>query len=69
MSCHGQYADRRTVLQLWHVIEIIITRTLVLAPIFVLGFSKEVIDIYIVNARARERKRRVSPRACESDEI
>ncbi len=31
-----------------HIIEIIITRTLVLAPIFVLGFSKEVIDAYIV---------------------
>ena len=31
-----------------HVVELIITRTLVLAPIFVLGFSKEVIDAYIV---------------------
>jgi sterol desaturase/sphingolipid hydroxylase (fatty acid hydroxylase superfamily) len=31
-----------------HIFEIIITRTLVLAPIFVLGFSKEVIDAYIV---------------------
>ena len=31
-----------------HIIELIITRTLVLAPIFVLGFSKEVIDAYIV---------------------
>ena len=31
-----------------HVLETVITRTLVLAPIFVLGFSKEVIDAYIV---------------------
>ncbi len=31
-----------------HVLELIITRTLVLAPIFVLGFSKDVIDAYIV---------------------
>jgi sterol desaturase/sphingolipid hydroxylase (fatty acid hydroxylase superfamily) len=31
-----------------HVLEIIATRTLVLAPIYVLGFSKEVIDAYIV---------------------
>ncbi len=31
-----------------HIIELLITRTLVLAPIFVLGFSKEVIDAYIV---------------------
>jgi sterol desaturase/sphingolipid hydroxylase (fatty acid hydroxylase superfamily) len=31
-----------------HVIEVLITRCLVLAPIFVLGFSKEVIDAYIV---------------------
>ncbi len=31
-----------------HIVELIITRTLVLAPIFVLGFSKEVIDAYIV---------------------
>jgi sterol desaturase/sphingolipid hydroxylase (fatty acid hydroxylase superfamily) len=31
-----------------HVIELILTRTLVLAPIFVLGFSKQVIDAYIV---------------------
>lgn len=31
-----------------HIIELLITRTLVLAPIFVLGFSKEVIDTYIV---------------------
>jgi sterol desaturase/sphingolipid hydroxylase (fatty acid hydroxylase superfamily) len=31
-----------------HLIEILITRTLVLAPIFLLGFSKEVIDAYII---------------------
>lgn len=31
-----------------HFLELLITRTLVLAPIFVLGFSKEVIDAYIV---------------------
>jgi len=31
-----------------HIVELIITRTLVLAPIYVLGFSKEVIDAYIV---------------------
>jgi len=31
-----------------HVIEILITRTLVLAPIFLLGFSKDVIDAYII---------------------
>ncbi len=31
-----------------HIVELIITRTLVLAPIFVLSFSKEVIDAYIV---------------------
>ena len=31
-----------------HILELIMTRTLVLAPIFVLGFSKEVIDTYIV---------------------
>jgi sterol desaturase/sphingolipid hydroxylase (fatty acid hydroxylase superfamily) len=31
-----------------HVIEILLTRVLVLAPIFVLGFSKEVIDAYII---------------------
>ena len=31
-----------------HLIEVLITRTLVLAPIYVLGFSKEVIDAYIV---------------------
>jgi hypothetical protein len=31
-----------------HIVELIITRTLVLGPIFVLGFSKEVIDTYIV---------------------
>lgn len=31
-----------------HLLEVIITRTLVLAPIVVLGFAKEVIDAYIV---------------------
>jgi sterol desaturase/sphingolipid hydroxylase (fatty acid hydroxylase superfamily) len=31
-----------------HIVELIITRTLVLGPIFVLGFSKEVIDTYIM---------------------
>lgn len=31
-----------------HLLELLATRTLVLAPIFVLGFSKEVIDAYIV---------------------
>ena len=31
-----------------HVGEVLITRTLILAPIYVLGFSKEVIDVYIV---------------------
>jgi sterol desaturase/sphingolipid hydroxylase (fatty acid hydroxylase superfamily) len=31
-----------------HIVELIITRTLVLAPIYVLGFSKEVIDAYII---------------------
>jgi sterol desaturase/sphingolipid hydroxylase (fatty acid hydroxylase superfamily) len=31
-----------------HILELLITRTLVLAPIFVLGFSKDVIDAYIV---------------------
>lgn len=31
-----------------HIIELIITRTLVLAPIYVLGFSKGVIDAYII---------------------
>ena len=31
-----------------HFIELLITRTLILAPIYVLGFSKEVIDAYIV---------------------
>jgi sterol desaturase/sphingolipid hydroxylase (fatty acid hydroxylase superfamily) len=31
-----------------HMLELLITRTLVLAPIYVLGFSKEVIDAYIV---------------------
>ncbi|MBC7624596.1 MAG: sterol desaturase family protein [Aeromicrobium sp.] len=31
-----------------HVLELIITRTLILAPIYVLGFSKGVIDAYII---------------------
>jgi sterol desaturase/sphingolipid hydroxylase (fatty acid hydroxylase superfamily) len=31
-----------------HIVEVLITRTLVLAPIYVLGFSKEVIDGYII---------------------
>lgn len=31
-----------------HILELLITRTLVLAPIYVFGFSKEVIDAYIV---------------------
>ena len=31
-----------------HILEVIITRTLVLAPIFVLGFSKPVVDAYIL---------------------
>jgi sterol desaturase/sphingolipid hydroxylase (fatty acid hydroxylase superfamily) len=31
-----------------HILELILTRTLVLAPIFVFGFSKNVIDAYIV---------------------
>jgi len=31
-----------------HILELIITRTLVLAPIYVLGFTKEVIDAYII---------------------
>ncbi|MCW5663446.1 MAG: sterol desaturase family protein [Piscinibacter sp.] len=31
-----------------HIVELLITRTLVLAPIVVLGFSKDVIDAYIV---------------------
>ncbi len=31
-----------------HVIEVLLTRTLVLAPIFVLGFSKPVVDAYIL---------------------
>jgi sterol desaturase/sphingolipid hydroxylase (fatty acid hydroxylase superfamily) len=31
-----------------HIVELLITRTLVLAPIYVFGFSKEVIDAYIV---------------------
>jgi len=31
-----------------HILELIITRTLVLAPIYLFGFSKEVIDAYII---------------------
>jgi sterol desaturase/sphingolipid hydroxylase (fatty acid hydroxylase superfamily) len=31
-----------------HLVEVVITRTLVLAPIVMLGFAKEVIDAYIV---------------------
>jgi sterol desaturase/sphingolipid hydroxylase (fatty acid hydroxylase superfamily) len=31
-----------------HILELVLTRTMVLAPIFVLGFSKNVIDAYIV---------------------
>jgi len=31
-----------------HILELLITRILILAPIYVLGFSKEVIDTYIV---------------------
>ena len=31
-----------------HILEILITRTLVLAPIFLMGFSKDVIDAYII---------------------
>lgn len=31
-----------------HLVEVLLMRTLVLAPIYVLGFSKEAIDIYIV---------------------
>ncbi|MBN3564286.1 sterol desaturase family protein [Aliamphritea spongicola] len=31
-----------------HILELIATRCLVLTPIFVLGFSKEVIDIYVI---------------------
>ena len=31
-----------------HILELIITRSMVLAPIYVLGFSKEAIDAYIV---------------------
>ena len=31
-----------------HIFEVLITRTMVLAPIYVMGFSKEVIDAYIV---------------------
>ncbi len=31
-----------------HIVELLITRTLVLAPIYVLGFSKDVVDAYII---------------------
>jgi len=31
-----------------HILELIVTRSLVLTPIFLLGFSKEVIDIYVI---------------------
>ena len=31
-----------------HIVELVITRTLILAPIYVFGFSKEVIDTYIL---------------------
>jgi sterol desaturase/sphingolipid hydroxylase (fatty acid hydroxylase superfamily) len=31
-----------------HFLELIITRTMVLAPIFVLGFSKHAVDAYII---------------------
>jgi sterol desaturase/sphingolipid hydroxylase (fatty acid hydroxylase superfamily) len=31
-----------------HIVELLLTRTLVLAPIFVLGFSKDIIDAYII---------------------
>jgi sterol desaturase/sphingolipid hydroxylase (fatty acid hydroxylase superfamily) len=31
-----------------HIIELLLTRCLILAPIFVLGFSREVIDAYVV---------------------
>jgi sterol desaturase/sphingolipid hydroxylase (fatty acid hydroxylase superfamily) len=31
-----------------HILELLMTRTLVLAPIYVLGFAKDVIDVYIV---------------------
>ena len=31
-----------------HVLEVLLVRTLVLAPIYVLGFGKDVIDVYIV---------------------
>lgn len=31
-----------------HAVEVVLTRTLVLAPVYVLGFSREVIDVYIV---------------------
>jgi len=31
-----------------HILELIVTRSLVLTPIFLLGFSKDVIDIYVI---------------------
>jgi sterol desaturase/sphingolipid hydroxylase (fatty acid hydroxylase superfamily) len=31
-----------------HILELIVTRVLVLGPIYVLGFAKEVIDVYII---------------------
>jgi len=31
-----------------HILEVLITRSLVFAPIFLLGFSKNVIDAYII---------------------
>jgi sterol desaturase/sphingolipid hydroxylase (fatty acid hydroxylase superfamily) len=31
-----------------HILELIVTRSLVLTPIFLLGFSKQVIDIYVI---------------------
>ncbi|NRA19436.1 MAG: sterol desaturase family protein [Oceanospirillaceae bacterium] len=31
-----------------HILELIVTRSLVLAPIFLLGFSKQIIDLYVI---------------------
>ncbi|MCJ8337348.1 MAG: sterol desaturase family protein [Pseudomonadales bacterium] len=31
-----------------HILELIVTRSLVLTPIFLLGFSKEIIDMYVI---------------------
>ena len=31
-----------------HILELIVTRTMVLTPIFLLGYSKEIIDIYVI---------------------